>query len=104
MERDGTAADGAYVHVWPGQNVGQPGSTVNDELMDQNGYTDASGNKTFNFWQSAVLDVDVIYYKTYLDTLLNPITDTLYGKRVVKIESVRQSSDENNFYETVEVQ
>jgi hypothetical protein len=104
IENDGTPANGAFVHVWPGPDAGQPGSTINDELMDQNGYTDPEGNLTFNFWQSAVLDVDVVYYKNYYDTLLNLVTDTMYGHRVVKIESVRQSSDENNFYETVEVQ
>ena len=104
MEQDGTPANQAFVHVWPGPDAGQPGSTINDELMDQNGYTDPEGNLTFNFWQSAVLDVDVVYYKNYYDTLLNLVTDTMYGHRVVKIESVRQTSDDNIFYENVEVQ
>ncbi|PCJ27226.1 MAG: hypothetical protein COA97_04480 [Flavobacteriales bacterium] len=106
QETDGIAADGARVHVWPGPNAGQSGTgsnIIDDELMDQVGITDAAGNVSFNFRYSAVLDVDVIYYKTYLDTLLNPITDTLYGNRVVKIESLRQSDETNEYNETVEV-
>ena len=103
QEQDETPADGAWVHVWTA-DAGQPGSTVNELMFDQEGYTDDAGNLTFNFPFSAVLDVDVIYYKNYLDTLLNPAVDTLYGHRVVKIESVRQSSEENDYRETVEVQ
>ena len=104
VEDDGTAVTtGAIVHAWPGPDAGQSGSTINDELMDQTHSTDAVGDATFDFKFSAVLDVDVVYYKHYLDPLLNPVTDTLYGHRVVKIEQVRQSSHENNYYETVEV-
>ena len=103
VEDDGTIAPGAIVHAWPGQNTGQQGSTINDELMDQTTRADAAGDAIFDFKFSAVLDVDVVYYKEYLDTLLNPAIDTLYGNRVVKIEQVRQSSRENNYYETVEV-
>ena len=72
--------------------------------MDQSTSTDGAGDAVFDFKFSAVLDVDVIYYKQYLDTLLNPVTDTLYGHRVVKIEEVRQRSKENNYNETVKVQ
>jgi hypothetical protein len=104
QETDGTAAPGAMVHVWPGPDAGNPGSIINEAYMDQEGTTDASGNVTFTFPFSAVLDVDVIYYKEYLDTLLAPVTDTLIGHRVVKIETVRQRSEENIFNETVEVQ
>jgi hypothetical protein len=103
-EADGTAAPKARVHVWPGSDAGQPGSIINEPIFDQEGITDAAGNLTFNFPFSAVLDVDVVYYKNYLDTLLNPVTDTLYGHRVVKIESIRQKNEENIFNETVEVQ
>ncbi|MBL4592637.1 MAG: hypothetical protein JKX68_02350 [Flavobacteriales bacterium] len=103
IEKNGPIAPGASVHAWPGNDAGTPGVTINDELMDQTVTTDAAGDAIFDFKFSAVLDVDVIYYKNYLDTLLNPVTDTLYGHRVVKIEQVRQSSHENNYYETVEV-
>ena len=101
QEADGTAAVGATVHAWPGQNAGQPGSVIDDDVVDQTLRTDAAGDATFEFEFSVVLDVDVVYYKNYLDTLLNPVTDTLSGHRVVKIESVRQKSEENNYYETV---
>ncbi len=103
QEVDGTPAAGASVHAWPGPDAGQPGSVINDELMDQTTSTDAAGEATFDFKFSAVLDVDVVYYKNYLDSLLNPVVDTLYGHKVVKIEEVRQKSSENNYRETVEV-
>lgn len=103
QEEDGTPAVGASVHAWPGPDAGQPGSTINDALMDQTSSTDGSGDATFDFKFSAVLDVDVVYYKESLDALLNPVTDTLYGHRVVKIEQIRQRSHENNYDETVEV-
>ncbi|PJB14430.1 MAG: hypothetical protein CO118_08625 [Flavobacteriales bacterium CG_4_9_14_3_um_filter_32_8] len=103
QEEDGTPAAGASVHAWYGQNAGTPGHTLNEILMDQTTATDGAGDAIFDFKFSAVLDVDVIYYKNYLDTLLNPVTDTLIGHRVVKIEEVRQKSSENNYRETVEV-
>jgi len=103
IESDGTVCESAYVHAWPGADAGQPGSTINDELMDKSTSTNAAGDATFSFEFSAVLDVDVVYYKESLDALLNPVLDTLYGHRVVKIESIRQSSSENNYNETVEV-
>jgi len=102
QEVDGTPASGASVHAWYGP--GNSGGQLNDELMDQSTSTDGAGDAVFDFKFSAVLDVDVIYYKQYLDTLLNPITDTLYGHRVVKIEQVRHRSKENNYNETVKVQ
>jgi len=104
QEKDGTIAPGASVHAWPGPDAGQSGSVINDEMMDQTTTSDGAGNATFDFKFSAVLDVDVVYYKNYLDTLLNPVTDTLYGHKVVKIESVRQRSEENDYNEIVEVQ
>ena len=103
QEEDGTAAPGAIVHAWYGNDAGTPGKILNDELMDQTTTADGAGDATFDFKFSAVLDVDVVYYKNYLDTLLNPVTDTLIGHRVVKIEEVRQKSKENNYNETVEV-
>lgn len=103
QEEDGTPAPGCIVHAWYGPDAGQPGSTLNNLLMDQTSSTDAAGDAIFDFKYSAVLDVDVIYYKDYLDALLNPVTDTLYGHKVVKIEEVRQRSHENNYDETVKV-
>ena len=57
----------------------------------------------FDFKYSAVLDVDVTYYKEIPDTSNLPatVTDTLIGKEVVKIEVVRQRSKENNYKTTV---
>jgi hypothetical protein len=103
QEEDGTAAPMAIVHAWPGPDAGQAGSTINEELMDQTVQCDNAGDAVFDFKFSAVLDIDVVYYKHTTDSLLNPIVDTLYGHRVTKIEVVRQSSRENNYYETVEV-
>ena len=94
-EADGTPAVGASVHAWPGN--GANGGIVNEAEMDQTTITDASGNAVFDFKFSAVLDLDVIYYKT------TPVADTLSGSKVTKIESKRQREKENNFNETVEV-
>ena len=103
QEEDGTPCPNAIVHAWYGPDAGQPGSTLNNLLMDQTTNADGAGVATFDFKYSAVLDVDVIYYKDYLDSLLNPATDTLYGHKVVKIEEVRQRSHENNYDEGVTV-
>ncbi|PCI98248.1 MAG: hypothetical protein COB15_06275 [Flavobacteriales bacterium] len=103
QEADGTPADGATVHAWPGGNAGQPGSVIDDEMVDQTQKTDGAGDAYFEFEFSVVLDVDVVYYKNYLDPLLAPVTDTLSGHRVVKIESVRQKSENNDHHEMVEV-
>ena len=105
QELDGTPAVGASVHAWYGNDAGQSGSVLNDAQMDQTLATDGAGDATFDFKFSAVLDVDVIYYKNGFDTAFipNPIVDTLYGHRVVKIEAVRQKSHSNNYNETVEV-
>lgn len=103
-EADGTAASGASVHAWHA-NAGQNGSVLNDAEMDQTLSTDAAGDATFDFKYSAVLDVDVIYYKNGFDTaaIPNPIIDTLIGHKVVKIEAVRQKSHSNSYNETVVV-
>lgn len=103
QEENGTPAAGAEVHAWYGNNAGQPNSVLNEEGYDQTGTTDAAGDVSFEFKASAVLDVDVVYYKSILDTASNPATDTLSGHKVVKIESVRQSGDDNDFNETVVV-
>ena len=73
--------------------------------MDQTTVTDAAGDAIFDFKYSSVLDIDVFYYKHGFDTLVppEPIVDTLYGHRVVKIEAIRQKSHENNYNETVTV-
>ncbi len=103
QEADGTPAAGATVRAWPGASAGQPGSVIDEAIVDQTLKTDAAGDAIFDFEFSVVLDLDVTYYKNYLDPLLNPVTDTLSGHKVVKIESVRQKSEENNYNETVEI-
>lgn len=106
QEEDGTRAPGALVHAWYGPNTGQPGSVLNDVLMNQTKNADDAGEAVFDFRFSAVLDVDVIYYKQIQDSL-NPTifyTDTMYGHEVVKIEQIRQKSKENNYYSVVTVE
>ncbi len=103
IEEDGTPAAGATVHAWPTDGPFECGSCVVDEKrMDQSNVTDASGVAMFDFKYSVVLDVEVVYYKQGVDSLLQPIiTDTLYGKKVVKIEEKRQRSKKNTYQETV---
>ena len=104
-EANGTPAIGASVHVWPGNDPqsGTGSGIINEAGMDQTAVTDASGNANFDFEFSAVLDVDVVYYKDGVDSLLNPTIDTLTGSIVTKIESKRQREEENNYSETVDV-
>ena len=102
-ESNGTPAVGATVHAWPGNDPQNGGSGIVDEEMDQVATTDASGNANFDFKASAVLDIDVLYYKNGVDSLLNPTVDTLSGSMVTKIESKRQRDEANNYSETVEV-
>ncbi|MCO6499602.1 MAG: hypothetical protein J5I47_04385 [Vicingus serpentipes] len=107
QEAGGAPAVGASVHAWPGNDTltGQTGSGIrNDAEMDKTGTTDANGDVTFNFKYSVVLDVDVVYIKSSLDTAMNTVNDTLYGSKVVKIESVRQRSKENVYNESIVVQ
>lgn len=117
FDERGFPVPNATVHAWPGDNALD--NTVNEAEMDKTGVTDLSGNVTFDFKFSAVLDVDVVYYRTteemVSDTLLSSaippadsiynhvvtLTDSLSGHRVVKIESVRQKSVDNDFYETI---
>jgi len=104
QEEDGTRASGAIVHAYYGEDAGQPGSVLNEQ-MNQTVKADASGVAMFDFKYSAVLDVDVVYYKDYPDSL-NPTiihTDTLFGSQVVKVEQVRQKDKENNYYATIDV-
>lgn len=105
IEEDGTPAPGASVHAWYGPSAGQAGSVLNEALMNQTRPTDGVGEAIFDFKFSAVLDVDVIYYKQTPDTL-NPTiinVDTMFGHQVVKVERIRQKSKENNYYSTVTV-
>lgn len=99
----GLPASGAIVHAWPGDNA--LGGTVNEAEMDKTGTTDAAGYVKFDFKFSAVLDVDVVYYRStqYVDSLGNPytVTDSLSGHKVVKIESVRQRSEDNDYKENI---
>lgn len=105
QEEDGTPAGGAIVHAWPGDDpqAGTGSGIANDSEYDQTLEADASGEVTFEFPNSAVLDVDVVYFKTTVDSSLNETIDTLRGSRIVKIEAVRQRSKENTYRETVEV-
>lgn len=98
QELDGTLAPGATVRVWAGSN--NTSGVLDEDVIDQTGVTNEAGDVSFQFENSVVLDIDVIYYKT-LDTLNT--TDTLEGSRVVKIETVRQVSDDNIINETIEV-
>ncbi len=118
LDDKGVPASGAIVHAWPSSDATQLGSIVNEAEMDKTGTTDAAGYVKFNFKFSAVLDVDVVYYRTSqivgydtifdvsnfpidtIQTLVN-ITDSLSGHKVVKIESVRQRSVDNDFQETI---
>lgn len=103
IDEKGVPASGATVHAWPGDNA--LGGTVNEAEMDKTGTTDASGYVKFDFKFSAVLDVDVVYYRStqVADTsgALITIVDSLSGHKVVKIESVRQTSEDNDYRETV---
>lgn len=107
VDEKGIPAAGAYVHAWPSDDANEMGVTVNEDQMDKTGVTDAAGQVTFDFKYSAVLDVDVKYYKTVqeVDSNNNIIThtDSLSGHKVVKIESVRQRSKDNDYHEFVEV-
>ncbi|MGB0887051.1 MAG: hypothetical protein ACPGSL_02910 [Vicingaceae bacterium] len=106
-ESDGSAASGASVRVWPGESAGESGRIINECNYDKSDLTDSSGDVVFEFESSAVLDIDVTYYKDVMDTtVLGTDTirvDTLTGHRVVKLEAIRQKSEENTYSETVEV-
>jgi hypothetical protein len=107
QEKNGTAASAASVRAWPGKNAGQPGSIINEPVVDQTGTTDAAGDVTFEFESSVVLDLDVTYFKNISALTLNGTdttwTDTLVGHKVVKLEAIRQKSEENTTTEMVEV-
>tara|TARA_R110001592_G_scaffold339875_1_gene627798 strand:- start:1416 stop:1844 length:429 start_codon:yes stop_codon:yes gene_type:complete len=107
VDEQGVPAAGATVHAWPSDEANSSSVTVNEIEMDKTGTTDGSGLVSFEFKFSAVLDVDVKYYRTtqIVDSLGNITTqtDSLSGHRVVKIESVRQRSKDNDYNETVEV-
>ena len=105
-EADGTPVVGVSVRAWHGEIDSLGGSGIlNEEDFDKTAVTDNVGDAIFEFKASAVLDVDVIYLKEGFDTLVppNPIIDTLKGHKVVKIEAVRQRSEQNVFNETVVV-
>lgn len=104
IDEKGFPASGATVHAWPGDNLQSSGSTVNEAEMDKTGYTDLTGHLKLDFKFSAVLDVDVVYYRTtqvLINDTLRDVTDSLSGHKVVKIESLRQKSSDNDYYETV---
>lgn len=103
----GVPAAGATVHAWPSDEANSNTVTVNEIDMDKTGTTDAAGQVSFDFKFSAVLDVDVKYYRTtQVDDGMGGIiteTDSLSGHKVVKIETVRQRSKDNDYNEIVEV-
>ncbi|HRN42615.1 MAG: hypothetical protein KF732_03230 [Flavobacteriales bacterium] len=122
LDENGIPAAGATVHAWPSNDATKMGSTVNEAEMDKTGTTDAAGYVKFDFKFSAVLDVDVVYYRTnqtiVYDTVWNAIdttiidqinsmivtsTDSLSAHKVVKIESVRQRSEDNDYRETIKL-
>jgi len=122
LDENGIPAAGATVHAWPSDDATKMGSTVNEAEMDKTGTTDAAGYVKFDFKFSAVLDVDVVYYRTnqtiVYDTVWNAIdttiidqinsmivtsTDSLSAHKVVKIESVRQRSEDNDYRETIKL-
>lgn len=106
----GIGVPGATVRAWHGDNPpSENGSNIYNSVdFDQTGITDGVGDVVFDFPNSAVLDVDVILTEQrdsidtsgtqvfYLDTLLE-------GHKVVKIESIRQRDEVNEFNETIEV-
>lgn len=107
IDEKGVPAVGATVHAWPGDDATRMGSTVNEAEMDKTGTTDLAGYVKFDFKFSAVLDVDVVYLRENqsLDSLGNLVitTDSLSAHKVVKIESVRQRSEENDYRETIKL-
>ncbi len=97
----GKSVKGAKVHAYKGPtaNYGTP-----NKEMDQKGTTDGNGEVKFEFKYSAVLDVDVIYNYTRFDsTIMENVADSMFGKRVVKIETKRQRGS-NVFREEVKVE
>jgi len=106
VEANGMPAPNATVHAWPTDGPFAPSTNppciVDEERMDQTTFANEVGEAKLTFEFSAVVDVEVVYYKMGLDSLLQPIvTDTLSGKKVVKIEEKRQRSKNNNFNETI---
>ncbi len=98
--KDGKIRKGAWVHVYP-NNATQ--GTLNPE-MEKEGYTDSNGEVRFDFKYSAVLDVDVIDTTRYFnDSTFTYVVDSVYGHKIVKIETRRQGSKENIFREEVVV-
>ena len=94
-----TKIEGATVHVWPTDklHVDSLSSGVPNPSVDQTRLTDANGDAAFEYEFSAVLDIDVTYLKITSDTS----SEELVGHRVVKIETVKQKSEENLFEETI---
>lgn len=96
-----TALEGAAVHVWPTDRG--VGYTPNSN-SDKRHVTNASGDATFDYDLSYVLDVDVEYYVSHLDTSANLIIDTLRGSESVKIDVIKQKEEENLYNQIITVQ
>lgn len=96
--KNGKTRSGAWVHVYP-DNANQ--GTLNPE-MEKEGYTDSNGEVTFEFKYSAVLDVDVIDTTRYFnDSTFTFVVDSVYGHKIVKIETKRQAGKDNVYREEV---
>lgn len=94
--------EGASVHAYPGDKANQANS---EEEMDQKKTTKGNGEARFEFPNSAVLDVDVTFEEVvFNDSTFTNDTTFYYGRKVVKIERIRQRDDENIYEETIEVE
>lgn len=105
VEENGLPAANAWVHAWPTDGPFEcknPPCIVDEDDVDQALFTNELGEVRMTFDNSVVLNVDVVFFKEELDTLLQPVVvDTLNGKKVVKLEEKRQRSGGNNFRETI---
>lgn len=105
IQQNGLPAANAWVHAWPTDGPFEcknPPCIIDENDVDQAMFTNELGEVKMTFDNSVVLNVDVVFFKEELDALLQPIiTDTLKGKKVVKLEEKRQRSSGNNFRETI---
>lgn len=100
-DSSGKALQGATVHAYPG-NASQ-GSLTQEANQTQT--TDASGEARFTYKNSVVMDIDASYaLKRFDSTLQDFVTDTLYGHKIIKLESKRQTGSENDYNDKVEVE
>ena len=91
---------GAEVRVWYGADA--QNGIPNDEDYDQKKKTSANGKATFEFTNSAILDVVVIAPVIVENPPFPDRYDTLVGYDVIKVEMKQQRSRENIKEETIE--